>query len=369
MQECNCGVNGLKSEWGEFHVTDRAKVPALRQVFFCAILPCLVSSFRGSYFVNEKKDGFYVGEVPLKWFIFLHLSLVVNSLAGTASKLAGREKFLSFGFIFWYGVMLFITMAFAVAWQQILKHMSLTFAFTNKPITIIWGLIWGVVIFHETLTRNMIIGSAIILAGIIVGVSDSGASTPKKEKDSGDSGHEETVLDIAKDAGTDPAAKSEETVSAALKSEETVSAASKNAAMTSPAAMAGACGMMFPTLMASSGSMFQGLEKYIAVWIVSVLISSIAQVMLKVEANKTHESRVKEYVNPMVIFAYGIFFLSTFLTMYALKYVPLTYSPIIEPLSYIFVPVIGVLVLKEKISKRRLLGIMIMIVGIAVFSL
>ncbi len=121
---------------------------------------------------GEKKTRF-VGEVPLKWFVLLHLSLVVNSLAGTASKLAGRHKFLSFGFLFWYFMMLLITMAFAVAWQQILKHMSLTFAFTNKPITIIWGLIWGVSIFRETLSWKMILGSAIILVGIIVGVSDT----------------------------------------------------------------------------------------------------------------------------------------------------------------------------------------------------
>ncbi len=123
--------------------------------------------------MNNKKKGLYVGEVPLKWFILLHLSLVVNSLAGTASKLAGRQKFLSFKFMFWYGVMLVITMAFAVAWQQILKHMSLTFAFTNKPITIIWGLIWGVTIFREVLSWKMILGSVIILIGIIIGVSDT----------------------------------------------------------------------------------------------------------------------------------------------------------------------------------------------------
>lgn len=123
------------------------------------------------------------------------------------------------------------------------------------------------------------------------------------------------------------------------------------------------------SLLAGGFSMFQGLEKYIIVWIISVLISSIAQVMLKAEANKEHESRLKEYLNPMVVTAYAIFFLSTFLTMYALKYVPLTYSPIIEPLSYIFVPVIGVLVLKEKLSKRRVLGILIMLVGIMIFSM
>ena len=122
-------------------------------------------------------------------------------------------------------------------------------------------------------------------------------------------------------------------------------------------------------LLAGGFSMFRGLEKYIIVWIVSVLISSIAQVMLKAEANRKHDSRLKEYLNPMVIAAYAIFFLSTFLTMYALKYVPLTYSPVIEPLSYIYVPVIGVLVLKEKISKRRILGIAIMFAGIVIFSM
>lgn len=131
--------------------------------------------------MKDGKKGRFVGEVPLKWFLLLHLSLVVNSLAGTASKLAGRQKFLSFGFLFWYGVMLVITMAFAVAWQQILKHMSLTFAFTNKPVTIIWGLIWGVSIFRETLSWKMILGSAIILIGIIIGVSDTVDPSAKEE--------------------------------------------------------------------------------------------------------------------------------------------------------------------------------------------
>lgn len=115
--------------------------------------------------------------------------------------------------------------------------------------------------------------------------------------------------------------------------------------------------------------MFDGLGRYLLIWIISVFISSIAQVLLKVEANKEHESRLREYLNPCVIGAYGIFFVSVFLTYYALKYVPLTYSPIVEPLSYIFVPLIGVLLLKEKISGRRVLGMMIMIAGIMIFSL
>lgn len=111
------------------------------------------------------------------------------------------------------------------------------------------------------------------------------------------------------------------------------------------------------------------LLPYLAVWMLSVFISSIAQVMLKKAADQSHESRLKEYLNPLVISAYCIFLVSTLLTMYALKFVPLTYSPVIEPLSYIFVPVLGAVFLKEKLSKRQLLGMAVMLVGIVIFSL
>ncbi len=111
------------------------------------------------------------------------------------------------------------------------------------------------------------------------------------------------------------------------------------------------------------------LSKYIAIWMFSVFISSVSQVMLKIAANKTYKSRIREYLNPIVITAYGIFFISSLLTMYALKYVPLTMSPIIESMSYIFVPILGIFMLKEKISRRRWLGMAIMLVGIFVFTL
>ena len=100
------------------------------------------------------------------------------------------------------------------------------------------------------------------------------------------------------------------------------------------------------------------LSKYIAIWMVSVFISSVA-----------HDRKIKEYLNPIVITAYGIFFASTLLTMYALKYVPLTMSPIVESCSYIFVPILGIFILKEKISRRKWLGMAIMVAGIFIFTL
>lgn len=120
--------------------------------------------------LQKRKKGGKL-EVSLKWFIILHVSLIINSLAGAASKMAGRQEFLSLKFFFYYGLVLFITFAFALVWQQVLKHMSLTFAFTNKPITMIWGIIWGVMIFQEVFTLKKLLGTIIVLVGIIIGVS------------------------------------------------------------------------------------------------------------------------------------------------------------------------------------------------------
>ena len=121
---------------------------------------------------EETKPGRKKGlEVPWKWFVILHLSLIVNSMAGVASKMAGRQKFLSASFVIYYGLVLLITFVFALVWQQVLGHMSLTFAFTNKPITVIYSLIWGAYIFHERVSLRMVIGALVIIAGIIIGVS------------------------------------------------------------------------------------------------------------------------------------------------------------------------------------------------------
>ena len=117
---------------------------------------------------EQKKSGL---EVSWRWFAILHISLLINSLPGVASKLAGRFKFLSPGFIFFCCLSIGLLGFFAVIWQQVLGHMSLTFALTNKPITVIYSLIWGALIFSEKIRPGMVVGSLVIIAGIMIGVS------------------------------------------------------------------------------------------------------------------------------------------------------------------------------------------------------
>ena len=56
----------------------------------------------------------------------------------------------------------------------------------------------------------------------------------------------------------------------------------------------------------------------------SVLVASISQIMLKKSADKKYDRWIDEYLNFRVIFAYGLFFLSSLLTVYAYKFVPLS---------------------------------------------
>lgn len=107
----------------------------------------------------------------------------------------------------------------------------------------------------------------------------------------------------------------------------------------------------------------------ICLLLVSVFISSVSQILLKKAADRTYENHIREYLNPLVIFSYGMFFFSVILTMLALKKVPLSMQPILESTGYIFVAVMGYIFLKETLSRRKLAGIALILVGIIVFSL
>lgn len=108
---------------------------------------------------------------------------------------------------------------------------------------------------------------------------------------------------------------------------------------------------------------------YVVVFLVSVFIASVSQIILKKSANKTYENKLQEYLNLPVITAYGLFFGSSLLTVLAYKGVPLSLGPILEATGYIWVAVLGFLFLKEKISKKKIIGMAIIVAGIIVFNL
>jgi small multidrug resistance pump len=108
---------------------------------------------------------------------------------------------------------------------------------------------------------------------------------------------------------------------------------------------------------------------YIIVFLASVFLASCSQILLKKSAQKEYPNRVSEYLNPQVIIAYLIFFSSTLLTIWAYKGVPLSLGPIFETTGYIYVVILSALFLQERITKRKLLGNILIIAGIISCSL
>lgn len=108
---------------------------------------------------------------------------------------------------------------------------------------------------------------------------------------------------------------------------------------------------------------------YIGIFLLGVFVSAVSQVLLKKSAQREHGSALKEYLNPRVIFAYTLFVLTTLMTIYAYKGIPLSYGPILETTSYIFVTFFGVTIFHEKMGPKKILALALIIVGIIIYSL
>ena len=98
-------------------------------------------------------------------------------------------------------------------------------------------------------------------------------------------------------------------------------------------------------------------------------ISAISQVLLKKAAQREYGSKIKEYLNPLVVIAYTIFVLTTLLSILAYKGIPLSMGPVLEATSYIYVTIFGVKIFGEKITKKKIIALIMIIAGIMIYSI
>lgn len=107
----------------------------------------------------------------VKSFILLHLILLLYSMGGICSKTASGKTFLSFEFCLFYGFVILNLGIYAILWQQVIKRVPLNVAYANKAVTLVWGMVWGAVIFKESISLANIIGAVIVLAGVLLMVT------------------------------------------------------------------------------------------------------------------------------------------------------------------------------------------------------
>lgn len=105
------------------------------------------------------------------WIVFIQLAVLVFACSSVLMKLAGQYAMLSWPWIGLYGASLCVTGVYAILWQQFLKRMTLTTAYANRSMTMLWSMVFGALLFGETIRWNMIAGVAVIAFGVYLVVT------------------------------------------------------------------------------------------------------------------------------------------------------------------------------------------------------
>lgn len=107
--------------------------------------------------------------------------------------------------------------------------------------------------------------------------------------------------------------------------------------------------------------------KYYLIIIINAFFSALSQILLNKSADKIYRNKLFEYLNPYVITSYAILFFVLIVNIYCMRYVPLKNAHAVAASTYFFVLVLSRIMLKEKITTKKIIGNIIIVVGILVF--
>ncbi len=97
--------------------------------------------------------------------------------------------------------------------------------------------------------------------------------------------------------------------------------------------------------------------------IIIVILTSLGQVLLKKGANsKNHYIKIK-----YIILGYTVFIIIIWLSYLLMQVIPLKYFIVIMSLNYIAIMLSSKIFLNESISKRKIIGTLLIAIGIYIF--
>lgn len=105
-----------------------------------------------------------------------------------------------------------------------------------------------------------------------------------------------------------------------------------------------------------------------ALGLVSACMVATSQVLLKVGANKHGDKYVvRQYLNVYVLTGYLLFFLVTVINVYVFSVLPLKMANILVAVAYVAVLVLSRVFLGELIDRKRLIGVLLIVVGVGLY--
>ena len=103
--------------------------------------------------------------------------------------------------------------------------------------------------------------------------------------------------------------------------------------------------------------------------LLSAAITAFSQVILKISANKKHNGLIFEYINPYVLFSYMCYFGVLVLNVLIYTKIDYRFGVVINSMSSVLVMILSRVLLHEVITKRRICGNVLVVIGILVFTL
>ena len=114
--------------------------------------------------------------------ILLQMVVVIYSINTVIAKFVSEQSFLSFKFIVLYLLEFLVLGIYAVFWQQMIKRFELSIAYANKAMSLLWSLLWSVLIFGDSVTPAKVGGVLLVIAGTIILNSEAIDETPSEDQ-------------------------------------------------------------------------------------------------------------------------------------------------------------------------------------------
>lgn len=111
------------------------------------------------------------------------------------------------------------------------------------------------------------------------------------------------------------------------------------------------------------------MNKYCFLILLTAFGSAVSQILLNLSNRKEHKSKIWEYLNVYVVSSYGILAIVLIANAYIMQFVQLKIAHAIAATTYFFVMILSKIILKEKITKNKLIGNILILVGICIFVL
>ena len=109
---------------------------------------------------------------------------------------------------------------------------------------------------------------------------------------------------------------------------------------------------------------------YSLIALAAIFTAACAQMLLKQGARQGYKPWWRQYLNAWVISGYGIMFATMVVHIWCMHSgLELKALSVLESTSYLFVPLLSLLLFKERMTPRKLCAIAIIIVGVVVFFL